>query len=248
MIELIPAIDINGGRAVRLHQGDFAQTTLYDADPLDAARRWVAQGATRIHVVDLDGARAGRPVNLPIIAAIVAACTIPVQVGGGVRDAATVAQLLELGVARVILGTAAVQEPALVAQLAAQYGEQIIVGVDARDGLVATAGWLEASAVRASDLVADLGARGVRRFIYTDIARDGTMTAPNYAATAALVQPGGPAIIASGGVGSIAHLRDLLPTGVEAVIIGRALYDGRFTLDTALRALANDSSTQEQHS
>ncbi len=238
-MELIPAIDIKDGSAVRLYQGDFAQVTVYDADPADAARRWEQQGATRIHLVDLDGARSGYPVHADVIGRIALAVSIPLQLGGGLRDEAAVRRALDLGVERAILGTAAVADRALVERLAAEFGDRIIVGVDARDGMVATAGWLEAAAVSATELVADLSRRGVRRFIYTDIARDGTLSSPNYAATAELIRPGGPAIIASGGVGTIDHLRQLVTIGCEGVVIGRALYTGAIDLASARSALTH---------
>lgn len=242
MMEIIPAIDLKDGQCVRLYQGDFTQVTVYDADPAAAARRWAELGATRLHVVDLDGAKAGRPINTTAIRAIVEAVTIPVQVGGGLRDAAAVATALELGVARAILGTSAVQQPELVAELATRYGAAIVVGVDARDGKVATSGWTATTTVLATDLVARLAELGVQRFIYTDIARDGTLTEPNYDATQALVRPGGPAIIASGGVGRIAHLQRLATLGVEAAIVGRALYTGDVLLPDALAALQENRS------
>jgi phosphoribosylformimino-5-aminoimidazole carboxamide ribotide isomerase len=237
-MELIPAIDIKDGRCVRLYQGDFSRVTVFGDDPVAVARGWYDAGATRLHVVDLDGARQGRPVHTALIRAIVDAIPIPVQLGGGLRDAAAVAQALELGVARAIIGTAAVEDPDLVATLVARHGAAIIVGVDARDGLVATAGWTRAATVRATTLVEQMAALGVARIIYTDIARDGTLTAPNYAATAELIAPHGPAIVASGGVGAVDHLIQLRAIGVEGVVIGRALYTGDLSFADARRALA----------
>jgi phosphoribosylformimino-5-aminoimidazole carboxamide ribotide isomerase len=236
-MDIIPAIDIKDGKCVRLYQGDFAQVTVYDDDPTAMARRWVGQGAQRLHVVDLDGARAGHPVNTDSILAIVQSAAVPVQIGGGLRDESAVLAALELGVARVILGTAAVQQPKLIARLAERYGERIAVGVDARDGVVATSGWTEQAQVRAPQLVEHMASLGVRRVIYTDISRDGTLSEPNYEATAALVRLGGPAIIASGGVGRLEHLLRLASTGVEAVIVGRALYTGDLQLPAAIEAL-----------
>lgn len=236
-MEVIPAIDIQDGKCVRLYQGDFARVTVYDEDPLVAAQRWVAQGARRLHIVDLDGARAGRPVNGHAIEAIVRAVPVPVQLGGGLRNEPAVRSALRMGVERVILGTAAVGDPQLIAQLVAQYGEAILVGVDARDGMVATSGWTETAAVRAAELVDRMAALGVRRVVYTDIARDGTLEEPNYEAIAALVRPGGPAIIAAGGVGRLAHLQRLAAIGVEAAVVGRALYTGDLRLPEALGAL-----------
>jgi phosphoribosylformimino-5-aminoimidazole carboxamide ribotide isomerase len=237
-VEIIPAIDIKNGRCVRLFQGNFTQETVYDDNPLAVARRWVEQGATRLHLVDLDGARAGQPIHIDVIAAIVRALTIPVQVGGGMRSAADVEQVLKLGAARVILGTAAVHDPELITYLVARYPDAIVVGVDARDGMVATAGWLETAAVQASELVRSMADLGVLRFIYTDISRDGTLSEPNYAATAQLIQPGGPAVIASGGIANSSQLQHLAELGCEGAIVGRALYTGDIRLPEALRSLA----------
>lgn len=235
-MDIIPAIDLKDGKCVRLYQGDFAQTTVYSDDPVEVAQRWVAQGAGRIHVVDLDGAKAGHPVNAATVARIVNGVSVPVQLGGGLRLEADIAAVLAQGVAQVILGTAAVQDAALVKRVIERFGDKIIVGVDARDGRVATAGWTELADVAASDLVAQMTLLGVRRFIYTDISRDGTLTEPNYAAVSALVQPDGPAIIASGGVAHIDHVHRLMTTGVAGVIIGRALYTGDLDLAEAVAA------------
>lgn len=237
-MEIIPAIDIKNGRCVRLFQGNFTQETVYDDNPLAVARRWVEQGATRLHVVDLDGARAGQPIHVDVIGTIVRTLTIPVQVGGGMRTAADVEQLLKLGAARVILGTAAVHDPELMRYLVERYADAIIVGVDARDGMVATAGWLETAAVEASVLVQQMADLGVQRFIYTDIARDGTLSEPNYAATGQLIRPGGPAVIASGGIAHSAQLQRLAELGCEGAIVGRALYTGDIRLPEAIRSLA----------
>lgn len=238
-MEIIPAIDIKDGACVRLYQGDFQQATVYDQQPAAAARRWVEQGATRLHIVDLDGARSGKPMNLDALAAIVQAVDVPVQLGGGLRNEQDVTAALAMGVQRVILGTVAVQDPALVVRMVERFDEHIIVGVDARDGWVATAGWTEMAEMHAAELVEQMARAGVQRVIYTDIARDGTLTEPNYAATAALVRPSGtpPAIIASGGIAEIAHLQRLAALGVEATIVGRALYAGAIELPAALAAL-----------
>ncbi len=236
-MEIIPAIDIKNGHCVRLLQGNFTQETIYDDNPLGVARRWVEQGAGRLHVVDLDGARSGRPVHLDIIAKIAQGVSIPVQVGGGIRSANDVAMLLKAGVTRVILGTAAVRDPVLIAELVERYGDAVIIGVDARNGLVATEGWLETAAVQATELVLQMSKLGVRRIIYTDISRDGTLSEPNYSATAALIQPDGPAIIASGGVAHVNQLQRLEQLGCEAAIVGRALYTGDVRLPEALRLI-----------
>lgn len=241
MFELYPAIDIHQGRCVRLTQGDFATANVYDESPANAARRWVAEGATHLHVVDLDGAKAGHPVNLEAIAAIAQAVDIPIQLGGGIRTHADVAHVRALGVTRVIIGTKAVQDAQFVADLVATHGDAIIVGVDARDGLVQTAGWLDGSAVQASGLVNQMALLGVARIIYTDISRDGTLSEPNYEATAALLSPNGPKIIASGGVSRTDQLIRLARLGIHGAVVGRALYTGAIALKEALHTLQQEN-------
>jgi phosphoribosylformimino-5-aminoimidazole carboxamide ribotide isomerase len=237
-VEIIPSIDIKNGRCVRLFQGDYARVTVYDESPVAVARHWVEQGATRLHVVDLDGARAGRPVHVDVIAAIVRAAPVPVQIGGGLRSEADVEQMLGLGAARLVLGTAAVRSPELVARLAVRYPDAILVGVDARDGVVATDGWVESGGLRAADLARQMHALGVRRIAYTDISRDGTLSEPNFDAVAQLIWSGGPVVIASGGIASIDQLERLAAIGCEGSIVGRALYTGAIRLQEAARALA----------
>jgi phosphoribosylformimino-5-aminoimidazole carboxamide ribotide isomerase len=229
---VIPAIDLRGGRCVRLYQGDYNRETVFDDDPVAVARRWQASGARLIHIVDLDGARTGVQSQREIIAEIARAVDVPVQVGGGVRTAGDVADLLERGVERVIIGTAAVKERELVAKLIARFGAgRIIVGIDARGGLVATDGWRETSVVAALDLIAAVRASGAERIVYTDIERDGTLTSPNFEAIADVAGTGA-AVIASGGVARREHLDRLASiAGVEAVIVGRALYSGDLVLD-----------------
>lgn len=233
-MEIIPAIDIKEGKCVRLYQGDFAQATVYDSDPLAVAKRWVERGARRLHLVDLDGARAGHPVNTDTIVSIVRAVNVPVQLGGGLRTEAAVRAVLDLGVSRVILGTAAVQHPRLIERLVARHADAIIVGVDARNGNVATSGWTEESTVQAVELVEQMATRGVQRIIYTDITRDGTLSEPNFVATFALVSPNGPAIVASGGICRIEHVQRLAAAGIEGAIIGKALYTGDLDLYAAI--------------
>jgi phosphoribosylformimino-5-aminoimidazole carboxamide ribotide isomerase len=235
MLELIPAIDLKEGRCVRLYQGDFAQTTVYSDDPVAVARSWQEQGATRIHVVDLDGAKAGRPANSDTVLAILGGVSVPVQLGGGLRREEDIDAALALGVDRVILGTAAVEDTSLVERVVARFGDKIVVGVDARAGMVATAGWTETANIHALELVNRMHGLGVQRIIYTDIARDGTLTEPNYAALRELVQNDGPAIIASGGIASVEHLRKLAELGVEGAIIGKALYVGAIDLPEAIK-------------
>ncbi|MFV9504848.1 MAG: 1-(5-phosphoribosyl)-5-[(5-phosphoribosylamino)methylideneamino]imidazole-4-carboxamide isomerase [Oscillochloridaceae bacterium umkhey_bin13] len=237
-MELIPAIDLKDGRCVRLYQGDFAQSTVYSDDPVATARCWELQGAKRLHVVDLDGARNGRPANSDAVLAIVRGITIPVQLGGGLRREEDVSSALALGVDRVILGTAAVAQIDLVTRLVQRFGERIIVGVDARDGWVATEAWTTTANLRATEMVAQMAELGVARIIYTDISRDGTLTEPNFAALSELIQANGPAIIASGGIATVEHLRRLADLGAEGAIVGKALYDAKIDLSAALAALA----------
>lgn len=236
-LEIIPAIDIKDGRCVRLYQGDYAQITVFDQDPVDVARKWAKLGAQRLHVVDLDGAKAGRPVNAQIVYAIVRAVPIPVQLGGGLRDEGAVDAALNLGVERVILGTAAVRDPQLIARLVQHYGARIVVGVDARDGLVAAQGWTETSQVRTEDLVKRMGGIGVQSIIYTDIGRDGTLTGPDVEGVTDLVRAGGPEIIASGGVSKLDDLIALAKTGAAGVIVGKALYTDAIDLCAALEVV-----------
>ena len=236
-MEVIPAIDLRGGRCVRLYQGDFGRESVFSEDPLAVARQWQQQGATRLHLVDLDGAAQGNPVNLDIIAAIVAQSEIPVQVGGGVRSSATAEKLLSLGVERVVIGTAAVRNPDLVRQLCQGGGSpRVVVAVDARDGLVAVQGWLEETSVTAVELGQRMAELGVARLLYTDISRDGTLSEPNFSANAQLVESTGLAILASGGVASLDHITELARIGAEGVIVGRALYTGDLELPAAIAA------------
>jgi phosphoribosylformimino-5-aminoimidazole carboxamide ribotide isomerase len=232
-----PAIDLRAGRCVRLTQGDFARETVYGDDPVTVARRWEALGARWLHVVDLDGARAGRPVQASLVAAICAAVRIPVQVGGGLRDAAAVERVLESGAARAVVGTVAVREPARCAALCRGFPGRVAVGIDARDGLVRVAGWLEGEAVDAPTVARAAAERGAACLVYTDIGRDGTEDGPDLDGTRAVAQASGLPVIASGGVGALAHIRAvaaLEPDGVRGVIVGRALYSGAVALGDAL--------------
>ena len=237
-MEIIPAIDLRGGRCVRLYQGDFQQETVFSDDPSQVAARWHALGAPRIHVVDLDGAKAGRPANIDAIRAIAGAVPIPIELGGGIRDIATIEAALGWGVERVILGTVAVQNPALVTEACKLYGERIIVGVDARNGKVAVNGWLETTSQDAADLVAQMATAGVQRFIYTDIGQDATLQGPNMQSLGSVLAATTRPVIASGGGGTIDHLLRLTEAGVEGVIVGQALYTGAVDLAEALKAVA----------
>ena len=238
-MEVIPAIDLKGGACVRLYQGDFGRETVFSRDPAETALRWERAGASRIHVVDLEGSLSGVPTNLASIRAIVASVSAPVQVGGGVRTAETARMLLEAGVERVVLGTAAVEEPELVRLLCRRWGaERVVVAVDARDGKVAIKGWTEDTPMDATELVKEMSGLGASRFLYTDISRDGTMTSPNFDAVAELVESTGMSVIASGGVSRVEDIRRLAETGAEAVIVGRALYEGSVDLAEAIEAAA----------
>ena len=236
---LYPAIDLKDGQCVRLLRGDMAQATVFGHDPAAQAAKFQAAGCEWLHLVDLNGAFAGAPVNAAAVEAILARVTVPCQLGGGIRDMATIEAWLERGLARVILGTVAVENPALVRQAARAFPDRVAVGIDARQGLVATKGWATATDVQAADLARRFEDAGVAALIYTDIDRDGAMLGPNIDATAALARAVTIPVIASGGVSSLADLAALRATGVIAgAISGRALYDGTIDLATALRTLA----------
>lgn len=239
-MEVIPAIDLLEGHCVRLYQGDYDKSQVFSENPADTAKQWVEQGATRLHVVDLDGAKAGKVVNLSAIETIVNAVSIPVEVGGGLRDKESVQQLFNIGVEWAILGTVAVKQPQLVQELTQEFPQQIIVGIDARNGKVATHGWLETSEVLATQLAIQMQELGAAQIIYTDIHRDGTLTGPNLDALRELAGVIDIPIIASGGVSSVTDLLSLLalePQGVAGAIVGRALYTGDISLREAVRAV-----------
>ncbi|SBO42035.1 1-(5-phosphoribosyl)-5-[(5-phosphoribosylamino)methylideneamino] imidazole-4-carboxamide isomerase [Cyanobium sp. NIES-981] len=239
-MQIIPAIDLLEGQCVRLHQGDYGQVTRFSDDPVAQALAWQAQGAQRLHLVDLDGARTGLPLNDAVVKAITAALSIPVQLGGGVRTAERAEELLACGLDRVILGTVAVEQPELVDALAARHPGRIVVGIDARDGMVATRGWVSASSTEATALAERFSGSGVAAIISTDIATDGTLAGPNLEALRAMATASAVPVIASGGIGCLEHLLSLLslePLGVEGVIVGRALYDGSVDLGEAIAAV-----------
>ena len=236
---LYPAIDLKDGQCVRLLRGEMDAATVYGEDPAAQARAFQDAGCAWLHLVDLNGAFAGRPVNADAVEAILASVDVPVQLGGGIRDMATIEAWLDKGVARVILGTVAVEDPALVTQAARAHPGRIAVGLDARGGKVATRGWAEKTELLVSDLAKQFEDAGIAALIYTDIERDGAMGGPNVAATAALARSVAVPVIASGGVSSLDDLVALRDTGVVAgAISGRALYDGALDLRTALNALA----------
>jgi phosphoribosylformimino-5-aminoimidazole carboxamide ribotide isomerase len=228
-MELIAAIDILDGNVVRLHQGHYDQVTVYARDPVEQAKQFYEQGARRLHVVDLDGAKQGKPVNAATIERIVREVPLEVQVGGGIRTQQTALQWFETGVKRVVLGTATVREPEWVQALASSRGSQMVVAVDAKDGRVAVEGWVTTTDVLATDLARAVDTWGVGGILYTDIARDGTRHGPNVQATAALQRLVGAEVIASGGIGSLDDVRALALAGVRAAVCGRALYSGAFT-------------------
>lgn len=234
---ILPAIDIKDGRCVRLFQGDYDQVTTYGSDPVEVALRWQEAGASWLHVVDLDGAKEGRPVNFDLIKRIRAATTMHIELGGGMRSLAHIEQVLALGIERIILGTVAITDRDLLHEALAKWGERIVVGLDARDGLVAIAGWRETASVKAVDLGTELSAAGVQRFVYTDIARDGALTGPNFPAMHEMQQAITGALIASGGVSSLEDLRRLAELGVEGTIVGKAIYTGNVDLAVAIREL-----------
>lgn len=237
---LYPAIDIRGGSAVRLLQGDYERETTYDADPVDAATRWADEGAEFLHVVDLDGAKAGTPQNLDAIRRIAAAVECPIQVGGGLRDAAAVAAVLDAGAERVVIGTAALRDPEFLAEALEAHGEHVVVSVDARDGKVALAGWTETSDHDVAAAVAELAERGVARFLCTAIEVDGTMEGPATGELARIAAATNAKVIASGGVGELSHLESLADgaaPNIEGAIVGRALYERKFTVAQAITAL-----------
>ena len=233
-MEVIPAIDIRGGRCVRLSQGDYERETVFDDDPLAVAVRWAALGARRIHIVDLDGAREGQQVNAALVRRIVRTVDAAVQTGGGLRDLPTVRAALDDGVNRVVLGTAAVRDPELLREAVAVARDRLIVSVDARNGVVQLQGWTEGSDVTATSLIRQLATIGVERIVYTDIDRDGVRGSPNFEMYEALVSETSIAVIAAGGVSSLDDLRRLSDCGVEAAIVGRALYTGEVALPEAL--------------
>jgi phosphoribosylformimino-5-aminoimidazole carboxamide ribotide isomerase len=233
---LYPAIDIRDGKAVRLTQGDYDRETAYDDDPVVAARRWVDGGARWLHVVDLDGARAGAPVNTEHVRRIVAAVSVPVQLGGGLRDSKKVEEAFSSGAERVVLGTAAVRDPGMAEAIAAAHGDRVVASVDSRSGKVAAEGWTEASDLGTAEVIAALSDRGVRRFVYTPVDVDGLMQGPDLDSLRDAAKATDGELIYSGGVGSLDDLRALADLGLDnlgGVIVGRALYEQRFTVAEA---------------
>ena len=237
-MEVIPAIDIRGGRCVNLYQGDFGRETVFSESPLDVAVRWVGEGASRLHVVDLDGARAGAPVNMGIVGDIAATVSTPVQMGGGIRTLGAARAAVSLGVGRIIVGTSAVESSGLVEEMSRDLGaEAVVVSVDAGDGYVVVHGWTQSSRLTASELVKRIEAMGVRRFVYTDVARTGTLTEPNFRAIEDLVGLTKLKMLVAGGISSLGHLLKMSELGVEAAIVGKAIYTGEIDLREAIDAV-----------
>jgi phosphoribosylformimino-5-aminoimidazole carboxamide ribotide isomerase len=239
---LYPAIDIRGGQAVRLLQGDYERETAYDADPVDAATRWAGEGAEFLHVVDLDGAKAGEPCNLEAVRRIAAAVECPIQVGGGIRDKEAVDAVFDAGADRVVIGTAALRDPEFLDDVLGTHGDKVVVSVDARGGNVALQGWTEGTGRDVAETVAHLDERGVRRFLCTEIAVDGTMAGPALEELERIAITTSAQVIASGGVGDLDDLHALALLGearenIEGAIVGRALYERRFTVKEGIAAL-----------
>ena len=235
-MQIWPAIDLRGGKCVRLRQGDYSRETVYGDDPVEAARRWVGEGATCLHLVDLDGARDGTIVNLKAIEAIVAAAGVPCELGGGIRDEVAIERLLKTGLSRLVIGTRALKEPDWFREVARRFPRQLALGIDAKQGLVATDGWLETSSQRAIDLAQQFAREPIAAIIYTDIARDGMLSGPNLDAMQEMNDAVEVDVVASGGVTNADDVRNLAKLGMAGCIIGRALYEGTLTLGDALVA------------
>ena len=242
---LYPAIDIRDGKAVRLTRGDYARETVYDQDPAEAAKRWVAEGAEYLHVVDLDGARSGRPANLEAVQRIASQAGAPIQAGGGLRDAESIEATLDAGAQRVVLGTAALRDPEMLEEALTAHGARIVVSVDVRGGQVALEGWTETGGIGAAQAIASLSGRSVERFVFTPIDVDGTMEGPDVEALREAASSTAAELIYSGGVGEIDHLRTIAaraPQNLGGVIVGRALYESRFSIAEGQAALKAPSS------
>ena len=239
-MQIWPAIDLRGGKCVRLKQGDFSRETVFGEDPAAMARHWVGQGGECLHLVDLDGARTGAPVNLPSIAAILQAIDVPCELGGGIRDEETIGRLVESGLARLVVGTQAIREPEWFRRMCRKFPGKLVLGIDARDGRVATDGWLQTSELEAAQLARQFAGEPLGAIVYTDIATDGMMAGPNVAAMKAMQQAVGCPVVASGGVTTIGDVARLAAIPMAGCIIGRALYEGTITLPEAIRAGVTD--------
>jgi phosphoribosylformimino-5-aminoimidazole carboxamide ribotide isomerase len=237
-MDVIPAVDLKGGKCVRLYQGDYKQETVFSEDPVAIALKWQSCGASRLHIVDLDGAAGGSVVNFNVIKSIASSVKMSIQVGGGIRTEETVKLLLDIGINRTILGTVAIEQPDLIRVLCRKYGEAIIIGIDARDGYVATRGWLHGTDITAIDLVSKMSDIGASRILYTDIKRDETLTEPAFGSIAEMVSRSGLPVIAAGGIASIDHLVKLADIGVESTIVGKAIYTGNIDLKEAIKIIS----------
>lgn len=235
-MQVWPAIDLRGGKCVRLRQGDYGQETVYGDDPAEMALRWIDQGAQCLHLVDLDGAREGKAANRAAVRAIVAAVSVPCQLGGGVRDEAAIRELLELGLARLVVGTKALKEPEWFRQMCRKFPGKLALGIDAKNGRVATEGWLETSDVGAIELAQSFEREPLATIIYTDIAKDGMLAGPNFEAMAEMSAAVELPVVASGGVTSASDVAELTRLGLDGCIIGRSLYEGKLSLPEALEA------------
>jgi len=233
-MEIIPAVDIRGGRCVRLYQGDYAQETVFDEDPVTAALTWCSQGAQWLHIVDLDGAAAGEPQNVGVAEEIIKQTGLLVELGGGIRQEEVAKKLLRQGVSRIVLGTAAIENRELVEKLCRQFGEAVAVSLDARDGKIAIHGWQKSTVVEVLQLSREMADAGVRRFIYTDIRRDGTLTEPSFDMIERLLAEANVPVIVAGGISRLEHLRRIKELGAEGAIIGKALYTGDIDLGEAI--------------
>jgi phosphoribosylformimino-5-aminoimidazole carboxamide ribotide isomerase len=233
-MQIWPAIDLRGGKCVRLEQGDYRRETIFGDDPAAMARHWIDQGGEYLHLVDLDGAKSGRVENWHAIEAILAAIDVPCELGGGVRDEATIRRLLDLGLERLVIGTLALREPDWFCEMCHKFPEQLVLGIDARNGMVATAGWLETSRVPAVELARKSAAQPLAALVYTDIETDGMLQGPNLAALAEMKRAVDTPLIASGGIATAEHVAQLATLGVTGCIIGRALYEGTLSLSDAL--------------
>jgi len=233
-MEIIPGIDIKGGKCVRLYQGDYDQETVFNEDPVTAALTWYSQGARWLHIVDLDGAAAGKPQNMAVVEEITKESGLLVELGGGIRQEEVAEKLLHQGVSRVILGTAAIENRELVKKLCQQFGEAIVVSLDARDGKIAIHGWQKDTVFEVVQLSREMVDAGVRRFVYTDIKRDGTLTEPNFDMINRLLAEANVPIIVAGGISKLEHLRRIKELGAEGAIIGKALYTGDINLSEAI--------------
>ena len=233
-MEIIPAVDIRGGKCVRLYQGDYNQQTVFDDDPVTAALTWYSQGARWLHIVDLDGAAAGKPQNMEVVEEIIKQSGLLIELGGGIRQEEVAEKLLRQGVSRIILGSVAIENRELVKKLCQQFGEAIVVSLDARDGKIAIHGWQKDTVIEVLQLSREMLNAGVRRFIYTDIKRDGTLTEPSFDMIARLLAEVNVPVIVAGGISKLEHLRRLVELGVEGAIIGKALYTGDIDLGEAI--------------